>query len=390
MDLWHMDIRRFGAALPLAVLHARRAPGGLRDLLRHPLPRPRAPGRAGRCAPRAPTPGTPSTAPPSARSPAGSGSTGTSPTPPAATRRCARAAGRACTGRRRSAPSTAPRASAAGLFDESSFAKLEIARAGRRRAPASGCATTASRATSGTITYTQMLNRRGGIECDFTVTRLDEELLLDRHRHGVRQPRPRAGSARHAPGDGRVRVADVTARWACFGAVGPAGARHPRAAHAADLGTRLPVTCAMREITVGDVPVRALRVTFVGELGWELYCPTEYGAGLWRTLWEAGRRARAASPAATARSTRCGSRRATASGRADITPDETPLRGRPRLLREARQGRRLRRRARRSARRRRRRRRRAAAASAWCSTTRARWRSATSRCAVGGEVARAA
>ena len=44
----------------------------------------------------------------------------------------------------------------------------------------------------------------------------------------------------------------------------------------------------MREITVGDVPVRALRVTYVGELGWELYCPTEYGLGLWRALWEAG------------------------------------------------------------------------------------------------------
>jgi 4-methylaminobutanoate oxidase (formaldehyde-forming) len=44
----------------------------------------------------------------------------------------------------------------------------------------------------------------------------------------------------------------------------------------------------MREIAVGDVPVRALRVTFVGELGWELYCPTEYGAGLWRALWQAG------------------------------------------------------------------------------------------------------
>ena len=44
----------------------------------------------------------------------------------------------------------------------------------------------------------------------------------------------------------------------------------------------------MRDIAVGDVPVRALRVTFVGELGWELYCPTEYGAGLWRALWEAG------------------------------------------------------------------------------------------------------
>jgi 4-methylaminobutanoate oxidase (formaldehyde-forming) len=45
---------------------------------------------------------------------------------------------------------------------------------------------------------------------------------------------------------------------------------------------------SMRDIAVGDVPVRALRVTFVGELGWELYCPAEYGAGLWRTLWEAG------------------------------------------------------------------------------------------------------
>jgi len=44
----------------------------------------------------------------------------------------------------------------------------------------------------------------------------------------------------------------------------------------------------MRETTVGDVPVRLVRVTFVGELGWELYCPTEYGAGLWRTLWAAG------------------------------------------------------------------------------------------------------
>jgi 4-methylaminobutanoate oxidase (formaldehyde-forming) len=44
-----------------------------------------------------------------------------------------------------------------------------------------------------------------------------------------------------------------------------------------------------RELTVGDVPVRALRVTFVGELGWELYAPVEYGHGLWTALVEAGR-----------------------------------------------------------------------------------------------------
>jgi 4-methylaminobutanoate oxidase (formaldehyde-forming) len=79
----------------------------------------------------------------------------------------------------------------------------------------------------------------------------------------------------------------------------------------------------MRELAVGDVPVRALRVTFVGELGWELYCPTEYGAGLWRALWDAGR----------AHGLIAGGYRAIDSLRlekgyrvwaADITPDENP------------------------------------------------------------------
>ena len=96
----------------------------------------------------------------------------------------------------------------------------------------------------------------------------------------------------------------------------------------------------VREITVGDVPVRALRVTYVGELGWELYCPTEYGLGLWRALWEAGEE----------HGIVAGGYRAIDSMRlekgyrvwgADITPDETPVRGRRRLLRQARQGGRL-------------------------------------------------
>jgi glycine cleavage system aminomethyltransferase T len=80
----------------------------------------------------------------------------------------------------------------------------------------------------------------------------------------------------------------------------------------------------MRELAIGDVPVRALRVTFVGEVGWELYCPSEYGAGLWRTVWEAGRE----------HGLMAGGYRAIDSLRlekgyrvwaADITPDETPL-----------------------------------------------------------------
>jgi 4-methylaminobutanoate oxidase (formaldehyde-forming) len=80
----------------------------------------------------------------------------------------------------------------------------------------------------------------------------------------------------------------------------------------------------MRELAVADVPVRALRVTFVGELGWELYCPAEYGAGLWRALWDAG----------SAHGMLAGGYRAIDSLRlekgyrvwaADITADDTPL-----------------------------------------------------------------
>ena len=140
----------------------------------------------------------------------------------------------------------------------------------------------------------------------------------------------------------------------------------------------------MREITVGDVPVRALRVTYVGELGWELYCPTEYGLGLWRALWEAGE------PHGIV----AGGYRAIDSMRlekgyrvwgADITPDETPVRGRGRLLRQARQGGRLHRP--RGARRGEGARPAHAALLPDCSRTRARSRSATSRC---GSTARSA
>jgi 4-methylaminobutanoate oxidase (formaldehyde-forming) len=117
-----------------------------------------------------------------------------------------------------------------------------------------------------------------------------------------------------------VRCSDVTARWACFALWGP------RARDILAPLTDDPLDFAymrVRELAVGDVPVRALRVTFVGELGWELYCPTEYGAGLWRTLWQAGRE----------HGLVAGGYRAIDSLRlekgyrvwaADITPEETP------------------------------------------------------------------
>jgi 4-methylaminobutanoate oxidase (formaldehyde-forming) len=172
----------------------------------------------------------------------------------------------------------------AGLFDESSFAKLEISGPGAAAFLQRMCDNDVARDV-GAITYTQMLNRRGGIECDFTVTRVGEQdfSIVTGTAFGNHDL---SWIGRHAPADGSVRCADVTARWACFALWGPRAREilGPLTDDALDFPYM-----SMREIAVGDVPVRALRVTFVGELGWELYCPTEYGAGLWRALWDAGR-----------------------------------------------------------------------------------------------------
>jgi 4-methylaminobutanoate oxidase (formaldehyde-forming) len=206
----------------------------------------------------------------------------------------------------------------AALFDESSFAKIEVAGPGAAEFLERLCDNRVARDV-GAITYTQMLNRRGGIECDFTVTRVEEDVFqivtgtaFGNHDLGWIR--------RHAPADGSVRVIDTTSRWACFGLWGPR-ARGVLAALTAD-PLEFPYM-RMRELAVADVPVRAMRVTFVGEPGWELYCPTEYGAGLWAALWEAG----------MPHGMLAGGYRAIDSLRlekgyrvwaADITPDETP------------------------------------------------------------------
>ncbi|HEY5332426.1 MAG TPA: glycine cleavage T C-terminal barrel domain-containing protein, partial [Solirubrobacterales bacterium] len=213
---------------------------------------------------------------------------------------------------------------AVAIFDESSFAKLEIEGPGAADFLEGLCDNRVAREV-GQITYTQMLNRRGGIECDFTVARLGEE------RFGIVTGtafgnHDREWMRRHLPEDGRVRIADVTSQSACFGIWGPRTRDLLQPLTPADLGNDSFPYMSLQEITVGDVPLRALRVTYVGELGWELYCPTEYGLGLWRTIWEAGEE----------HGIIAGGYRAIDSMRlekgyrvwgADITPDETPDEG---------------------------------------------------------------
>jgi glycine cleavage system aminomethyltransferase T/glycine/D-amino acid oxidase-like deaminating enzyme len=176
---------------------------------------------------------------------------------------------------------------AAALFDETSFAKIDVAGRGAAEFIEMLCDNRVARDV-GAITYTQMLNTRGGIECDFTVTRLADDLfrIITGTAFGQHDL---AWIRSHAPDDGSVLVEDVTSRFACLGLWGPA-ARHilePLTTEALS-NDAFPYMRA-RELSVGAVPCLALRVTYVGELGWELYCPMEFGLRLWDTIREGGR-----------------------------------------------------------------------------------------------------
>ncbi|MFC0540343.1 GcvT family protein [Kutzneria chonburiensis] len=175
---------------------------------------------------------------------------------------------------------------AAGLFDETSFAKIEVSGPGAAELLSWLCANDVDREV-GSVTYTQALNTRGGIECDFTVARLEEDLfrIVTGTAYGSRDL---AWLRQHAPRDGSVRIADVTGQYTCFALWGPNSREILAQLTPAGLDNESFPYMTAQQITVGDVPLVAQRVTFVGELGWELYASAEYGAGLWATLWEYG------------------------------------------------------------------------------------------------------
>lgn len=175
----------------------------------------------------------------------------------------------------------------AGLFDETSFAKIRVS--GRDAADLLEwvCDNRVARAI-GAVTYTQMLNQRGGIEADVTVTRLGDVdfLVVTGTASGARDLAWLRSRARARNAD--VDITDVTGSLVCFALWGPAAREILGRVATADLSDRTFGFMTSQWTTVGSAPVRAARVTFVGELGWELYASTEYGAALWTTVVAAG------------------------------------------------------------------------------------------------------
>jgi 4-methylaminobutanoate oxidase (formaldehyde-forming) len=176
----------------------------------------------------------------------------------------------------------------AGLFDESSFAKIEVSGAAAAAFLDWVCDNEVARAI-GDVTYTQALNECGGIESDFTVTRVEDEafLVVTGTAFGSHDMSWLRRQARRRGLD--VRIADVTGATCCYALWGPRSREILQSLTPSDLRNESFPYMTAQDLTIGDVPVRALRVTFVGELGWELYASSEYGATLWETLWEAGR-----------------------------------------------------------------------------------------------------
>ena len=173
----------------------------------------------------------------------------------------------------------------AALFDESSFSKLDVTGPGAAQFLERLCANGVARRV-GAVTYTQLLNPRGGVECDLTVTRLAE----DRFRlvTGTAFGNHDGAWIRQHLDDDSVVVDDVTSKYACFALWGPRAREILQPLTESDLSHEAFGYMSAREINVGAVPCLAVRVTFVGELGWELYCPSEYAVGLWDSLMAAG------------------------------------------------------------------------------------------------------
>jgi 4-methylaminobutanoate oxidase (formaldehyde-forming) len=172
------------------------------------------------------------------------------------------------------------------VFDQSSFAKYRVFGPDAARALSWICANQIDVAVGGVV-YTQMLNRRGGIESDLTVTRISEnEFYLvtgtgfathdyDWIRHNI-------------PADYAAGIDDVTSAWAVLSVMGPKSRDVLQTLVRADISPAAFAFASMQELAISGAIVRALRVSYVGELGWELHVPVESALTVYWALISAG------------------------------------------------------------------------------------------------------
>ena len=176
--------------------------------------------------------------------------------------------------------------SGVGVLDQTSFAKYEVSGPGAERFLDRLCANRLPKAV-GRIALTQMCTPKGGMECDVTVTRLAADRFYvvsaaATERHDF------AWIARHLPDDGSVVLENVTSRYAVLTMAGPRSRDLLQALTRSDVSHKAFRFFRCRDLHVGMAPVRALRVSFVGELGYELHHPITYQRHLYDLLMREG------------------------------------------------------------------------------------------------------
>ena len=173
-----------------------------------------------------------------------------------------------------------------GLFDMTSFAKYRVEGPDAEAVLNRVCANDIAVA-PGRLVYTQWLNPTGGVEADVTVARLSETVFIVVSGAAC-AVRDMAWLRRHIPDDARCTALDMTSMEACLSVQGPRSRALLEEMIDADLSNEAFPFGAVREVGIGMAIGRAHRVSYVGELGWELYVPVEMAAHVFETLLEAG------------------------------------------------------------------------------------------------------
>jgi glycine cleavage system aminomethyltransferase T/glycine/D-amino acid oxidase-like deaminating enzyme len=174
-----------------------------------------------------------------------------------------------------------------GLFDQSSFAKFRLEGRDAEAVLNQVCAADVA-VPAGKIVYTQWLNERGGIEADLTVTRLSATAYLV-VTAAATQTRDFHWLASHIPEGAHAVLTDITSSMAVLGVMGPRSRDLLSALSPADWSNAGFAFGTSREVEFGYARVRASRITYVGELGWELYIPSEFALHVYDRLTHAGR-----------------------------------------------------------------------------------------------------
>ncbi|HEY7942226.1 MAG TPA: FAD-dependent oxidoreductase [Candidatus Limnocylindrales bacterium] len=175
----------------------------------------------------------------------------------------------------------------AGLVDLSAFAIFEVTGPGAAAALEHLCVARVD-VPVGRVIYTPLLNEAGGIHADLTIMRLGEQRFRVVTGGGMGM-RDKQWFLDHLPADGSAQLFDATGAWTTIGVWGPRARDLVQSATAADMSHAAFPFATCRPVDIGGVRTLASRISYVGELGWEIHVPIEQGARVWDTLWDAGR-----------------------------------------------------------------------------------------------------